>query len=250
MANIISTKSNSQVLKCLIVDDEEIAINGIMDYMEDLEYLQLAETCSSAIEAMEILKHKEIDLMFLDINMPRLTGLELLESLEKPPLTILTTAYSEYALDGFRLHVVDYLLKPYTFQRFIQATQKAVELFRSRLILENEDGGKKIDMYIRQGDTFQRINWEDILFAEAMQNYVKLHFIEKTFVIHQTMTSLEDILPKDYFFRIHNSFLVNVSRIEIISGGRLFVNGQELPISKHRKEAFLNSIVYKNLISK
>ena len=250
MANIISTQSNSQVLKCLIVDDEEIAINGIMDYMEDLEYLQLAETCSSAIEAMEILKHNEIDLMFLDINMPRLTGLELLESLEKPPLTILTTAYSEYALDGFRLHVVDYLLKPYTFQRFIQATQKAVELFRSRLILENEDGGKKIDMYIRQGDTFQRINWEDILFAEAMQNYVKLHFKEKTFVIHQTMTSLEDILPKDYFFRIHNSFLVNVSRIEIISGGRLFVNGQELPISKHRKEAFLNSIVYKNLISK
>lgn len=250
MANIISTQSHNQALKCLIVDDEEIAINGIMDYMEDLEYLQLADTCSSAIEAMEVLKHKEIDLMFLDINMPRLTGLELLESLEKPPLTILTTAYSEYALDGFRLHVVDYLLKPYTFQRFIQATQKAVDLFRSRLILENGDGGKNIDMYIRQGDSFQRINWEDILFAEAMQNYVKLHFKEKTFVIHQTMASLEEILPKDYFFRIHNSFLVNVSRIETISGGRLFINKQELPISKHRKEAFLNSIVYKNLISK
>lgn len=250
MANIVSTQLNNHALKCLIVDDEEIAINGIMDYMEDLEYLQLVDTCSSGIDVLEVLKYKEIDLMFLDINMPRLTGLELLESLEKPPLTILTTAYSEYALDGFRLHVVDYLLKPYTFQRFVQATQKAVDLFRSRLILENGSGGRTIDMYIRQGEAFQRINWEDILFAEAMQNYVKLHFKEKTFVIHQTMTSLEDTLPKDYFFRIHNSFLINVNQIETISGGRLFINGQELPISKHRKEAFLNSIVYRNLISK
>lgn len=250
MANIISTQPNSQPLKCLIVDDEEIAIDGIVDYMKDLEYLQLAGTCSSAIEAMEVLKHKEIDLMFLDINMPRLTGLELLESMENPPLTILTTAYSEYALDGFRLHVVDYLLKPYTFQRFVQATQKAADLFRSRLIMESEDNSKHIDMYIRQGNAFLRINWEDLLFAEAMQNYLKLHFKDKTLVIHQTMTSLEEILPKEYFFRIHNSFLVNVSRIETISGGRLFINGQELPISKHRKENFLNSVVYKNLISK
>lgn len=250
MQSIISTPSHVQALKCLIVDDEEIAISGIMDYMEDLEYLQLEQACSSAVEAMDVLKHKEIDLMFLDINMPRLTGLELLESMEKPPLTILTTAYSEYALDGFRLHVVDYLLKPYTFQRFLQATQKAVELFRSRLICENRDNAKNMDMYIRQGDEFQRISWKDILFAEAMQNYVKLHFKEKTFVIHQTMASLEDILPNDYFFRIHNSFLVNVSQIETISGGRLFINGKELPISKHRREEFLNSIVYKNLISK
>lgn len=250
MANVISTQPNGSFLKCLIVDDEEIAIDGITDYMEGIEYLQLAGTCSSAIEAMEILKQEEIDLMFLDINMPRLTGLELLESLEKPPLTILTTAYSEFALDGFRLHVVDYLLKPYTFQRFIQATEKAADLFRSRLVSEKGEDGKNTDMYIRQGDAFHRINWEEILFVESMQNYLKLHFKEKTLVIHQTMTSLEEALPPNHFFRIHNSYLVNVRRIDTISGGRLFINGKELPISKHRKEAFLNSVVYKNLISK
>lgn len=105
-------------------------------------------------------------------------------------------------------------------------------------------------MYIRQGDSYQRIDWEEILFIEAMQNYLKLHFKDRIFVIHQTMVSLEEILPQDYFFRIHNSYLVNVKHIDTISGGRLFVNGKELPISKYRKDDFLNSVVYKNLISK
>lgn len=235
-------------LRCLIVDDEDGAIEGIVDYAEKFDYLEIVGSCSSGIEAMEVLKNQDIDLMFLDINMPRLSGLELLESLEKAPLTILTTAYSEYALDGYRLHVVDYLLKPYSFQRFLQATQKALDLYKSRLICKDVDKIK--DIYIRQGDSFQRINCNDILFIEAMQNYLKLYFKEKFFIIHQTMVSLEDVLPKDKFYRVHNSFLVNVSQIELISGGRIFINSHEIPISKHRKEQFLNSVVYKNLISK
>lgn len=249
MANIISKQPDLR-LKCLIVDDEENAVDGVVDYLGEIDSLEVIGTCLSAIEAIEVLKKQDVDLMFLDINMPRLTGLELLESMQNPPLTILTTAYSEFALDGFRLNVVDYLLKPYTFQRFFQATQKAIDLYKSRIVLDDKDGGKAFDMYIRQGDSFQRINWEDILFVESMQNYLKLHFADKMFVIHQTMASLEEILPKDRFFRIHNSYLVNVSQIDKINGGRLFVNGNELPISKHRKEAFLNSVVYRNLISK
>lgn len=250
MSDLISKLPQTPKLRCLIVDDEENAIDGIRDYLAEMHSFQVVDTCLSALEAIEVLKEKEVDLLFLDINMPRLSGLEFLELLENPPLTILTTAYSEYALDGYRLHVVDYLLKPYTFQRFVQAVQKAVELFKSRLLLERADGAETMDMYIRQGDAYQRINWEEILYVEAMQNYLKLHFAERAFVIHQTMVSLEEILPKDSFFRIHNSFLVNVKHIDKISGGRLFVGGQELPISKHKKEAFLNSVVYKNLISK
>lgn len=128
--------------------------------------------------------------------------------------------------------------------------QKALDLYKSHVILKNGNSGKSSDIYIRQGDSFQRINWEDILFVESMQNYLKLHFTDKTYVIHQAMVSLEDILPKDHFFRIHNSYLVNVSRIDKINGGRLFVGGNELPISRHRREGFLNSIVYSNLMSK
>ena len=237
-------------MKCLIVDDELVAVKIIEDNIRKLDFLTIEDTCCSAIEAAEILKEKDIDLMFLDINMPHLSGLEFLESLDKAPLTIITTAYSEYALEGFRLHVVDYLLKPFSFQRFFQAAQKATELFHSRILLQNNGNGNYADIYIRQGDSFQRINWEDILYVETMQNYLKLHMKNKTFVIHQTMISLEDMLPKESFFRIHKSFLVNISRIDTISGGRLFINGIELPISKYRKEDLLNTVVYKKLISK
>lgn len=250
MADIISKQTDGRALKCLIVDDEPIAIEGIINYINRMDFLEVEDSCSSAIEAAEILKKKEIDLMFLDINMPYLSGLEFLESLEKAPMTILTTAYSEYALEGFRLHVVDYLLKPIAFQRFFQAASKAQKMFRSQILLHNNGEDSKSNMYIRQGDSFDRIAWQDILYVEGMQNYLKLHFKDKTLVIHQTMTSLEEILPKDTFFRIHRSFLLNISYIDSISGGRIFINGKELPISKQRKEDLLNTVVYKNLLSK
>ncbi len=250
MANIISNNSNNLNIRCLIVDDEENAIEGIIDCLNQIDSFQVVDTCFSAIEAMEVLKQKEIDLMFLDINMPRLTGIEFIESLQIPPIVILTTAYSDYALDAFRLNVADYLLKPYTFQRFFQATQKAIDLFNSKLPTRKNENTETKDVFIRQGDSFQKIDCKKILFVEAMQNYLKINLINNTFIIHQTMTSLEEMLPKDLFFRIHNSYLVNVNYIDSVSKSRLFVNGNELPISKYRKEKFLESIVYKKLISK
>ncbi|HCO66321.1 MAG TPA: DNA-binding response regulator [Dysgonomonas sp.] len=250
MNKIISRQTDSYKLKCLVVDDESLVIKGIVNYIDKLDFLELDTTCSSAIEAISILNNKDIDLMFLDINMPYLTGIEFLETLENPPLTILITAYSEFALDGFRLHVTDYLLKPFSFQRFLQASQKALETYRSKTLLQNNEDEKNNTMYIRQGDTFQRIQWEDILYVEAMQNYLKLHMKDKMYIIHQTMASLEEILPKESFFRIHKSYLVNNSYIETISGNRLLIRGNELPISKYRREEFFNQVVYNKLITK
>ena len=240
-------KTNPYRMKCLVVDDESIAVKGIANYIGKLDFLEVAASCSSASEAAEILRNKEIDLMFLDINMPRLSGLDFLESLDKPPLTIITTAYSEYALDGFRLHVTDYLMKPIAFQRFFQAVSKAREMF---LLQSGREETTAPSMYIRQGDSFKRIAWEDILYVEGMQNYVRLHFEDRVLTIHQTMTSLEEMLPREAFFRIHRSFLVNISHIDTISRGRIFMGGKELPVSKQRKDELLRSVVYKNLISK
>jgi len=246
-----STSINKNlVLQCLIVDDESYAIEGIANHVSKLGFLEVAATCSSAIEAGETLRSKNIDLMFLDINMPDLSGLEFLESLDNPPLTIFTTAYSEYALEGYRLNVVDYLLKPISFQRFYQAVEKAIEVFSTRLSVQKGEGSISSEMYIRQGDSFIKIMWEDILYVESMQNYLKLFFEEKTYTIHQSMTSLEELLPQDFFFRIHKSYLVNVSKIDLVSGGRIFVKGKELPLSKHRKEELFNNVILKKLISK
>lgn len=250
MGEIVSKQTSSLLLRCLVVDDEPIAIKGVVNFINQLDFLEVADTCTSAMKATEILKAKDIDLMFLDINMPMLSGLEFLQSLDKSPLTILTTAYSEHALEGFRLNVVDYLMKPLEFQRFFQAANKALGIFQSRLILQNSKEGADSDLYIRQGDTFQRIIWEDILFVEGMQNYLKLHFKEKTFIIHQTMASLEEMLPKDSFFRIHQSYLINTRKIDAISGGRVFIDGKQLPVSRYRKEALLKEVVYIKLISK
>lgn len=243
----MNNNTSPQLLKCLIVDDESIAREGIAQYIEKLDFLQLSHSCSSAMEAADILKRENIDLMFLDIQMPYLSGLDFLEALQNPPLTIFTTAYSEYAIEGFRLQVVDYLLKPISFKRFLQASLKAQEIIQLKNQAENSDSSS---MYIRQGDSFIRINWMDILYVESMQNYLKLHFKEKTLTIYQTMVSIEEILPKDAFFRIHKSYLVNILHIDLITGNRLFIDGNELPISRQRKEELMNAVVYKKLISK
>ncbi|MCD7973295.1 MAG: LytTR family DNA-binding domain-containing protein [Candidatus Azobacteroides sp.] len=250
MEENIGKEANKIVLRCLVVDDEPVTREGMVDFIAKVEFLELVGDCSSALEAMEYVNKGITDLIFLDINMPYLSGMDFLESLDNPPLTIFTTAYSEYALEGYRLQVVDYLMKPIAFKRFYQAAVNALQLFKLRNPVESSGNGQQEYMYIRQGDSFEKIYWPDILYIESMQNYVKLHFREDKKVIHQTLSSLEEMLPKEQFFRIHKSFLINVAQIDSIMSGRVFVNGIELPLSRHRKEDLLNQVVYKNLISK
>jgi len=242
--------SNIPKIKCLIIDDEPLARFHLKELAGQIDFLSVEGTCATALEADAKVKESEIDLLFLDINMPYLTGLEFLEQLENPPLCILTTAYSEYALEGFRLQVVDYLLKPIAFNRFYQAVNKAQQQF---IISEKLKKNTHLDdpfLYVRQSDSFIKVSWVDILYIESMQNYTKLHFKDKSLVIHQTMKAIEESLPSDHFFRIHKSYLINITHIDMISGGRLFINKIELPISRTRKEELLNQVVYKKLISK
>ncbi|MBB6332498.1 DNA-binding LytR/AlgR family response regulator [Chryseobacterium sediminis] len=242
--------SNIPKMKCLIIDDEPLARFHLKELADQIDFLSVEDTCATALEADTKVKENEIDLLFLDINMPYLTGLEFLEQLENPPLCILTTAYSEYALEGFRLQVVDYLLKPIAFNRFYQAVNKAQQQF---IISEKLKKNTSLDdpfLYVRQSDTFIKVSWVDILYIESMQNYTKLHFKDKSLTIHQTMKAIEESLPSDHFFRIHKSYLINITHIDMISGGRLFINKIELPISRTRKEELLNQVVYKKLISK
>lgn len=246
-----NTTPTSKTLRCLAVDDEPIAREGIVDLINKVDFLSMAGTCASAMEAVTFLQENHIDLLFLDVNMPYFSGLDMLDTLEKPPLTILTTAYSEYALEGFRLQVVDYLLKPIIFKRFYQAVIKAQQISKEREIAQSADKENLSSfLYIKQNDGFQKIIWKDILYVESMENYVKIIFADRQLVAHQTMTSVEEMLPKDSFFRIHKSFLINTNYIDSISGGRIFIRNHILPLSRHRKEDLLQAVVYKNLLGR
>lgn len=237
-------------MKCIIVDDEPMLRQHIAEMTEQIDFLDLVETFPSALAATSRLQQGDIDLIFLDINMPYLNGIDFLDSLENPPLCIFITAYSEYALEGFRLQAVDYLLKPIIFQRFYQASTKAYQLFLQRNKPLQESSPNDNKLFVRQGDAFVKISWTDILYAESMQNYTKLHFKERTITIHQTMLALEEALPGNHFFRIHKSYLVNVNHIDIITGGRVYIQDQELPISRTKREELLQNIVFKKLLSR
>lgn len=252
MMEVITQQSdNLMFLRCLVVDDEPMAREGMIDLISKAEFLQLSGVCASAMEAMQFINNHPIDLIFLDINMPYLSGLDFLESLDNAPLVILTTAYPQYAMDGYRFQIVDYLLKPIGFKRFYQAVINAQQTFRLHELAKREGSEKKQSyLFIKQGDAYQKIVWEDILFIEGMQNYVKIHFLQEAKIVLQTITSLEEMLPKDCFFRIHKSFLINVNHIDSIEGGRVYIAKNELPISRHRKNDLLNTIVYKNLLNR
>ncbi|WP_333626706.1 LytTR family DNA-binding domain-containing protein [Sphingobacterium siyangense] len=237
-------------MKCIIVDDEPMLRQHIAEMTEQIDFLDLVETFPSALAATSRLQQGDIDLIFLDINMPYLNGIDFLDSLENPPLCIFITAYSEYALEGFRLQAVDYLLKPIIFQRFYQASTKAYQLFVQRNKPLQESSPNDNMLFVRQGDAFVKISWTDILYAESMQNYTKLHFKERTITIHQTMLALEEALPSNHFFRIHKSYLVNVNHIDIITGGRVYIQEKELPISRTKREELLQNVVFKKLLSR
>ncbi|WP_199768602.1 LytTR family DNA-binding domain-containing protein [Sphingobacterium sp. HMA12] len=237
-------------MRCIIVDDEPLLRQHIAEMTEQVDFLELVDTFPSALAAASRLQQGDIDLIFLDINMPYLNGIDFLESLDNPPLCIFITAYSEYALEGFRLQAVDYLLKPIVFQRFFQAATKAYQQFVQRTKTLQDYSPNDTMLFVRQGDAFVKISWIDILYAESMQNYTKLHFKERTLTIHQTMLALEEALPTNHFFRIHKSYLVNVNHIDIISGGRVYIAEQELPISRTKREELLQNVVFKKLLSR
>ncbi|MDR0195338.1 MAG: LytTR family DNA-binding domain-containing protein [Myroides sp.] len=244
----MTTSKKTAPLKCLVIDDEPLARRAIIEYINKVDFLQASESCASALEAQELIENNTYDLMFLDINMPYLTGIDFLESIKQPPLVIFTTAYSEYALEGYRLQVVDYLLKPIAFNRFYQAAIKAKELFtlRNSARLEVADNS----VFVKHEDSYVKIEWSDIVYIEAMQNYIKLHLKDRCLIIHQTMVAIEELLPKDQFYRIHKSYLINITHIDSITGNRVQIKKVELPISRMRKESLLNEIVFKNLLSK
>lgn len=230
-------------LKCLIVDDEVLAQDVIEKYIFDIPTLKLVGKCDNAVEAISFLHNNAVDLLFLDLNMPELSGLEMLKTLSTPPKVILTTAYSEYALESYEYGVVDYLLKPIKLERFIKAVNKVVEQYSESTNREDiTEDLQSFTIFLKEDQVTYQINLNDILFIEAYGNYLKVHTLEKSYVTRDTLHEMEDKLPIEKFMRIHKSYIISLSKIESVSGNRVYINKTEIPVGEMYKLALKQKI--------
>jgi DNA-binding LytR/AlgR family response regulator len=236
-------------ISCMIIDDEPLARKGLREYIADIDFLQLTAEADSALAAMAQLNGGNIQLLFLDVQMPKMNGIELLRSLQHPPLVILTTAYPQYALEGFELDVVDYLVKPVSFPRFLKAALKAKEHLYSKTHKANISGSGSDDhFFIKSDNVLVKIVYTDILFAEAMENYVSICTKERKHIAHLTFKTLEEKLPAADFLKVHKSFIVNLSKIDGIDTEGLRIGQHKIPISRSSKEAVMEMILKGKLL--
>lgn len=233
-----------EAIECLIVDDEPIARDIMVDFCAYIPSLHIAGICANALEARQILESVKVDLLFLDIHLPVLDGIQFLKTLKNPPVVIFTTAYQQYAVNAFDLTACDYLVKPFLLDRFIIAVDKAKEKIytdgRNTSQASNilhEDG-----FFIRTEGKLIKIKFQDLVYAEASGNYTKLVTRENSFVPNMSFSAIEKLLPAFIFKRVHRSFIINSSLLTLIEGNRVFLGKHEIPIGSSFRDSFLRSI--------
>ena len=231
--------------RCIIVDDEPLASEAIQMHIEKFESLKIVAACTDAIQAFDILRNGRIDLMFLDIQMPEMTGLEFLKSIKNPPKVIFTTAYREYAIQAFDLDVVDYLLKPISFDRFMQAINKYFDSIPKEVILPEVIPVHTIKndfFYVKAEKKNVKIKYIDILYIESLKDYVKIVCKDRTIISKIMIGNLIEQLPEEVFLRIHRSYIVYIPNIEAFSSISVEVPGKEIPIGRNYKNETLNTL--------
>lgn len=229
-------------IKALIIDDEPLAQNVIQQYVQKLPDLEIISTCNDAICAHKVLQEQEIDLLFLDINMPKLSGISFLKNLKNPPLVIFTTAYSEYALDAYELNALDYLKKPFSFERFCKAYYRAEELFLLKQNSKNSVINKKSEvdfLFIKSNKKSVKVKFTDINYIEGLGDYIKVHLENNKLVTNLSMKKILTILPEQHFYRIHKSFIISLGKIESLEGNMVSINGNKLPIGNSYRQEFI-----------
>lgn len=222
-------------VSCIIVEDEPAAQEILSHYINEIPMLDLRAICSNAIEASAFLAKSDIQLIFLDINMPRISGMEFLKTLQNPPLVIFTTAYQEYAIESYEVNAVDYLLKPFSLNRFLQAVNKAAER------ISEQKRFSEIENFIllRADKKTHKIKIGDILFLESMGDYVKVHFRNEKLIVHETLIGLHSKLPGKTFIRIHKSYVISTNHFNYIEGNMVKIGDTEIPIGLKYKSDFL-----------
>jgi len=224
-------------INCIAIEDEPLALKKLAGFINKIEYLSLCQTFDNAIEAISYLKRNSVDLIFLDIQMEEFTGIQFLETIKQRPKVIITTAYDKYAVKGYELDVADYLLKPFTFERFVQAVEKVFNAINEKLTSVSNDY-----VFVKTEHRLEKIKVSEILYVEGMNEYLRIVTEEKKIMTLLNFKSIEEILPKDNFIRVHKSYLVAIDKIESIERNRIKINKTLVPISDTYKERFFSKI--------
>lgn len=231
-------------IKCVITDDEPVARKGIKGYVEKVDFLELVGVCEDAVALNNLLRQQEVQLLFLDIEMPYINGLQLLQSLPNPPKVIFTTAYEQYALKGFELEAIDYLLKPISFERFLKAVNRAHELFKtsSQPVADH--------LFVKVNEKLVKVSWKDIVYIESLENYVSIYTEQHRYITHITLKAVIESITDPAFIQTHKSFVVNAGKITSIEGNTIALGKFQVPISRSLKEAVMEKIVNNRLLKR
>jgi DNA-binding LytR/AlgR family response regulator len=235
------------MIRCLAIDDEVLALDLIEDNIRKIPFLELVKRCKNAFEAMEILQNEKIDILFLDIQMPDITGIQFLKSLQEKPLVIFTTAYEKYALEGFELDVIDYLLKPFSFDRFLKAVNKAKDYLHLKEKTASPEAGTGLRspagyLFVKADYKLVKIDFDEILYIEGLKDYIKIYTGEKPVLTLLSLKSIEEKLPPADFVRVHRSYIVAVKKIRFIRRNFIHIGNKEIPVSENYKEQLFNII--------
>jgi two-component system, LytTR family, response regulator LytT len=232
------------MIRCIAIDDEPLALRQIAGYIKKTPFLELAGQCESASKAIELLENNPVDLMFVDINMPDLNGMDFVKALDKPPKVVFVTAYSEYALEGFRVNALDYLLKPVSYAEFLKSAGKAKSWFDDRQQKPDEVNSDKDFLFIKSEYKIIRINFNDIKYIEGMSEYIRIHLMaSKPVMTLLSMKSIEEQLPQERFMRVHRSYIVSLDKISVIERSRIVFDGNVyIPVSDQYKAKFQNYV--------
>ncbi len=232
-------------INCIIIDDEPLARKGLREYIADVEFLNLVGEFENPLKATNIFTEQNVQLLFLDIQMPKISGIDFFKTLQHPPPVIFTTAFPQFALDGFNLNALDYLVKPVSFDRFYKAALKAKEYYEVR---QSNFAGSIVEtpsdhFFIKSDNKLVKIFYKNVLFAEALQNYVNIYTNEGKFITYLTFKSVEEYLPADQFLKIHKSYIISLSKVESIDGNGIQIGGHRIPVSRNLKDDVMEKLL-------
>lgn len=235
-------------MNCIVVDDEPIALEGISEYAKRTPFLKLMGQCKNGYEAIEVISKNDVDLIFLDINMPDLTGVEMMNSIPNPPMVVFTTAYPDYALKGFELNAVDYLLKPISYEKFLLASQKAYKLFS---MSETKDESVNEEyIYVKSEKKLVRVDFNDITYIEGLKDYIRIHTSKTKLIAYLSLNKLKDSLPSDKFIQVHKSFIISMNSVTSIDNNLIHINNDFIPIGRAYRSEFFEKVVDKKYLKK